>query len=62
MRTAFATLALVAAFGLPAPAADQVEKAPPAGAYKKVRELVKLPDFLPGLGQLYVDPNTLPAE
>jgi hypothetical protein len=23
--------------------------------------LVKLPDFLPGLGQLYVDPATLPA-
>jgi hypothetical protein len=45
----------------PAHAADQVEKAPPAGAYKKVSELVKLPDFLPGLGQLYVDPKTLPA-
>ena len=30
-------------------------------AYKKVSELVKLPDFLPGLGQLYVDPKTLPA-
>jgi hypothetical protein len=25
------------------------------------RKLVKLPDFLPGLGQLYVDPQTLPA-
>jgi hypothetical protein len=26
-----------------------------------VSELVKLPDFLPGLGTLYVDPKTLPA-
>ena len=52
---------LVLALGMPAYAADQVEKAPPAGAYKKVSELVKLPDFLPGLGQLYVDPKTLPA-
>jgi len=61
MRIAFATLALAAAFSLPALAADQVEKAPPTGAYKKVSELVKIPDFLPGLGQLYVDPKTLPA-
>ena len=36
-------------------------KAPPAGAYKKVSTLVALPDFLPGLGTLYVDPATLPA-
>ena len=62
----------VAAFGFPAvaailafaplPAAAQsVEKAPPGGEYKKVSELVKLPDFLPGLGTLYVNPKTLPA-
>lgn len=41
--------------------AQNVEKAPPAAPYKKVSELVKLPDFLPGLGTLYVDPKTLPA-
>jgi hypothetical protein len=40
--------------------AQNVEKAPPGGAYKKVSELVKLPDFLPGIGTLYVDPKTLP--
>src|SRR5438046_7340173 len=34
---------------------------PPGGAYKKVSTLVPLPDFLPGLGTLYVDPATLPA-
>ena len=43
-----------------APALPQ-EQAPPAEPYKKVGELVTLPDFLPGLGQLYVDPATLPA-
>ena len=36
-------------------------KAPPDGAYKKVSTLVALPDFLPGLGTLYVGPATLPA-
>lgn len=41
--------------------AQHMEKAPPGGAYKKVSELVKLPDFLPGMGTLYVDPKTLPA-
>lgn len=41
--------------------AQSMAKAPPGGAYKKVSELVKLPDFLPGLGTLYVDPKTLPA-
>ncbi|NGM86949.1 hypothetical protein G5B35_06440 [Parapusillimonas sp. SGNA-6] len=36
-------------------------KAPPAAPYKAVSSLVKLPDFLPGMGQLFVDPSTLPA-
>lgn len=35
--------------------------APPGGDYKKVSSLVALPDFLPGLGTLYVKPATLPA-
>lgn len=35
--------------------------APPGGAYQKVSALVPLPDFIPGLGTLYVDPTTLPA-
>ena len=41
--------------------AQSLDKAPPGGAYKKVSELVKLPDFLPGMGTLYVDPKTLPV-
>ena len=34
---------------------------PPGGSYKMVSSLVPLPDFVPGLGTLYVDPATLPA-
>ena len=45
---------------LPDPAAAQ-SKAPPGGAYQQVSTLVALPDFLPGLGTLYVDPAKLPA-
>jgi hypothetical protein len=33
---------------------------PPAG-YQKVSGLVALPEFIPGLGTLYVQPATLPA-
>jgi hypothetical protein len=35
--------------------------APPGAPYKPVQELAPLPDFVPGLGSLYVDPSTLPA-
>ena len=41
-------------------AARAASMTPPAG-YEKVSGLVKLPDFLPGLGTLYVQPATLPA-
>jgi hypothetical protein len=37
------------------------QSAMPPSEYKKVSELVPLPDFLPGLGTLYVKPDTLPA-
>jgi hypothetical protein len=35
-------------------------KAPPGGNFKKVSSLVQLPEFVSGLGTLYVDPTTLP--
>ena len=54
-----AALALFALSAAPALAAG-VERSPPPAPYKKVSQLVKLPDFLPGLGTLYVDPATLP--
>jgi hypothetical protein len=47
-------------FAAPDRAAAQ-RTAPPGGAYKMVSALVPLPDFVPGLGTLYVDPATLPA-
>ena len=53
-------LAVLLAGSFPVLAAD-VGKAPPPGAFKAVSSLVKLPDFLPGMGQLFVDPATLPA-
>jgi hypothetical protein len=37
------------------------QSAAPPDNYKKVSTLVSLPDFIPGLGVLYVDPATLPA-
>jgi hypothetical protein len=48
-----------AAVGVAPVAAQQT--APPGGAFQKVSALVALPDFLPGMGTLYVDPKTLPA-
>jgi hypothetical protein len=36
-------------------------KGPPPAGYRKVSTLVKLPEFIPGLGALYVQPQTLPA-
>ena len=35
--------------------------APPGGDYQMVSDLVALPEFIPGLGTLYVQPATLPA-
>ena len=54
-----ATLAAVALLGTAC--AAQADKAPPGGDYQKVSDLVALPEFLPGLGTLYVQPATLPA-
>jgi hypothetical protein len=53
--------ALLIAGAVPACAQDSVNNAPPPETYQKVAALVPLPEFLPGLGELYVDPKTLPA-
>ena len=34
---------------------------PPPAPYAQVSELAELPEFIPGLGMLYVDPATLPV-
>lgn len=58
-KVMFATLsALLLAAGT---ASADVTSAPPDAPYQKVSDLVELPEFIPGLGVLYVDPDTLPA-
>ncbi len=65
MRT-FLSIAAAAMIASASPAfahspSEAIAKSPPAAPYKQVSKLVKLPDFIPGLGQLFVDPATLPA-
>ena len=66
LKSACAGLALLAAAcvggscGTGMATASAASTSPPSG-YKKVSELVKLPDFLPGLGTPYVQPATPPA-
>ncbi len=36
-------------------------RGPPPAGYQKVSTLARLPEFIPGLGALYVRPQTLPA-
>src|SRR6478609_1746972 len=60
LRSALAATVLLCLTGFAAEAAPP-EQAPPPAPFRKVSELVKLPDFLPGLGTLFVDPKTLPA-
>lgn len=59
--TFFAAIVALGVLALaPATAAAQTAPAPGDG-FRKVSELVELPEFVPGLGVLYVDPATLPA-
>src|SRR5438094_4645435 len=57
-RTTITALVLLLSGMMAAPvvSAAGVAASPPAN-FKKVSSLVKLPDFLPGLGALYVDPS-----
>jgi hypothetical protein len=57
--TLLACSLLVLTAGTPRVRAQQ--SAMPPSEYKKVSELVPLPDFLPGLGTLYVKPDTVPT-
>jgi len=60
LRGTLAATALLCLASIPADAVS-ADHAPPPAPFRKVSELVKLPDFLPGMGTLYVDPKTLPA-
>jgi hypothetical protein len=50
-------LAILAASAVEA----QTSLGPPPRGFKRVSDLVKIPRFLPGLGVLYVRPETLPT-
>lgn len=41
--------------------ADALMSAPPGEPFVQVSDVLPLPEFLPGLGTLFVDPGTLPA-
>lgn len=56
MKRILAISAVLLAFALPAFAAGPADT-----SYKKVSTLVALPDFIPGIGTLYVKPSTLPV-
>ena len=60
LRSTLAATAMLCLVALPVDAANY-DHAPPPAPFRKVSELVKLPDFLPGMGTLYVDPKSLPA-
>ncbi|SDL31074.1 hypothetical protein SAMN05661010_01416 [Modicisalibacter muralis] len=40
---------------------SKLEQMPPEGPYVQVSDVLPLPAFLPGLGTLFVNPDTLPA-
>lgn len=64
MRTSLllASAALVAtAFGAFAQDGTALEKSPPPAPYVQVSSALPLPEFIPGLGTLFVDPAALPA-
>ena len=62
MRHSLFRSAMVAAVALlGAGCAAQADQDRPGGDYQKVSDLVALPEFIPGLGTLYVQPATLPA-
>lgn len=64
MTKAFAlATGLLAATVLPALAHDEdaLRQSPPPAPYIQVGDALPLPEFIPGLGTLFVNPETLPA-
>ena len=59
MKKILSISALLLTIALPAFAAGP--KHMPDPSYKKVSSLVALPEFIPGMGTLYVKPDTLPV-
>lgn len=61
LKTIIASAGVLAGTAAVAQDAGDLTQAPPPAPYQAVSDLVELPEFLPGLGQLFVDPATLPA-
>ncbi len=59
MKKMLVLLTILMALALQAFAAGS--KGMPDSSYKKVSDLVSLPEFIPGMGTLYVKPATLPV-
>ncbi len=51
----------LATLGTTAIAQNAAPMKPAGGSYQAVSDLVPLPDHIPGIGTLYVDPATLPV-
>jgi len=60
-RSFRATVVVIALLVGAGAAAVWAQRSTPPDNFKKVSTLVPLPDFIPGLGTLYVDPQTLPV-
>ncbi len=58
-----ALVTTIALTSVPALAHDEeaLKSAPPGEPYVQVSDVLPLPEFIPGLGTLFVDPETLPA-
>ena len=64
MKTLLPLLTMVAALAVtPALAQDEdaLKNSPPGEPYVQVSTVLPLPEFLPGLGTLFVNPEALPA-
>jgi len=59
MKKLLTLITILLALATVAVAGDNM--APTNGSYQKVSELVALPDFISGMGTLYVQPATLPV-
>jgi hypothetical protein len=61
MRRQLAAAGVLAVLTTSAVEAQTTSLGPPPRGFKRVSSLVKIPNFLPGLGVLYVRPETLPT-
>lgn len=61
MLPALAIAAMLATTPALAHDEEALKSAPPGNPYVKVSDVLPLPEFIPGLGTLYVNPETLPA-